>query len=119
MLFEIELDALLARDVPRHRPLPRLQPVRRDLALVVPDAVTHDALIAAIGPGQGLVRTARLFDVYKPAQPQPGIGAHERSLAVHLELLDPEVTLTDARIDAEVARVLTALAHALGARLRT
>ncbi len=93
--------------------------MRRDLALVVPDSLTHDALIAAIAPGHGLVRSARLFDVYKPAQPQPGIGAHERSLAVHLELLDPEMTLTEERIDAEVERVLAALARAVGARLRT
>jgi phenylalanyl-tRNA synthetase beta chain len=119
LLFEIELDALLARDLPEPLPLPRQQPVRRDLALVVPDSLTHDALIAAIGPGHGLVRTARLFDVYKPAQPQPGIGAHERSLAVHLELLDPETTLTEERIEAEVERVLAALARAVGARLRT
>lgn len=118
LLFEVELDALLAREVPVHHPLPRQQPVWRDLALVVPDALTHDALIAAIGPGHGLVRSARLFDVYKPAQPQPGIGAHERSLAVHLELLDPETTLTEERIEAEVERVLAALARATGARLR-
>ncbi len=48
----------------------------------------------------GLVRSARLFDVYKPQpQPtasQPTAAAGERSLAVRLELLDgDEATLTD------------------------
>ena len=119
VLFEIELDALTARDVPQAQPVPRLQPVTRDLALVVADGVTHDALIAAVGPGEGLVRSARVFDLYKPAQPVAGIGAHERSVAVRLELLDEAVTLNDERIDAELARVLVRLSERVGARLRT
>lgn len=47
-----------------------------------------------------------------------GIGAHERSLAVRLELLDDHATLTDERIDAVVAQVLERLQSQLGARLR-
>jgi phenylalanyl-tRNA synthetase beta chain len=118
VLFELELEALLVRDVPQFEPLPRQQPVWRDLALVVADGIAHDALLAAIAPGDGLVRSARLFDIYKPAQPVAGLGAHERSLAVRLELLDDAATLTDERIDAEVARVLQRLAQQVGARLR-
>jgi len=118
VLFELELEALLVRDVPRFEPLPRQQPVWRDLALVVADGVGHDALLAAIAPGEGLVRSARLFDIYKPSQPVAGIGANERSLAVRLELLDEAATLTDDRIDAEIARVLQRLAQQVGARLR-
>jgi phenylalanyl-tRNA synthetase beta chain len=119
VLFELELAALLARDVPQFQPLPRQQPVWRDLALVVADGVGHDTLMAAVGAGDGLVRSARLFDLYKPAQPVAGIGAHERSLAVRLELLDDQATLTDERIDAELARVLVRLSERVGARLRT
>jgi phenylalanyl-tRNA synthetase beta chain len=118
VLFELELEALLVRDVPQFQPLPRQQPVSRDLALVVADGVSHEALIDAIGPGEGLVRSARLFDIYKPAQSVAGIGVHERSLAVRLELLDEAATLTDERIDAELARVLQRLAQRVGARLR-
>jgi phenylalanyl-tRNA synthetase beta chain len=65
-----------------------------------------------------VVRSARLFDVYKPAAAAADIAAGERSLAVRLELLDGESTLTDERIDAEVARVIAALGAKLGARLR-
>ena len=64
------------------------------------------------------MRSARLFDVYKPAEAAPGIAAGERSLAVRLELLDDEATLTDERIEAEVARVIAVLRERLGARLR-
>ena len=46
------------------------------------------------------------------------IAAGERSLAVRLELLDEAATLTDERIDAEVARVVETLRSRLGARLR-
>lgn len=118
VLFEIELAALTAREVPQFEPLPRQQPAWRDLALVVADGVSHDALLAAIGAGDGLLRSARLFDIYKPGRPVAGIGAHERSLAVRLELLDDHATLTDERIDAVVAQVLERLQSQLGARLR-
>ncbi len=119
VLFEVELAALTERDVPRFEPLPRQQPVWRDLALVVADTVSHDALLAAIGPGEGLVRSARVFDVYRPAMPGGGIGEGEHSVAVRLELLDDQATLTDERIDAELGRVLVRLSQAVGARLRT
>jgi len=119
MLFEVEADAAMQREVPQYQPLSRLQAVTRDLALIVHERVTHDALIAAArGAGSGLVRSATLFDVYRPKQPTAEIGAHERSLAVRLELLDPDTTLTDERIDAEVAAVVEALRLQLGARLR-
>jgi len=121
LLFELDLEALLERDLPVAAPIPRLQPVWRDLALIVGDRVGHDALIDAVGVGTGLVRSARLFDVWKPAAPTAEIGAGERSLAVRLELLpagDESTTLTDERIDAEVAGVAERLRERLGARLR-
>ena len=118
VLFEVELAALTTREVPQFEPLPRQQPVWRDLALVVADGVSHDALLAAIGAGDGLLRSACLFDIYKPGQPVAGIGAQERSLAVRLELLDDHATLTDERIDEAVAQVLARLQRQLGARLR-
>jgi phenylalanyl-tRNA synthetase beta chain len=64
------------------------------------------------------VRSARLFDIYRPAAPSAEIATGERSLAVRLELLDDEITLTDDRIDSTVATVLKALNERLGVRLR-
>ncbi|MFY8018716.1 MAG: hypothetical protein ACOVN9_11390 [Inhella sp.] len=46
------------------------------------------------------------------------LQADERSLAVRLELLDDDATLTDERIDAAVAAIVTATTQQLGARLR-
>ena len=117
VLFELELAAVLQRPLPAFEPLPRQQAVLRDLALVLKDDVKHDALVAAL-EHDALIRRATLFDVYKPAQAVAGIGADERSLAVRLELLDPEATLTDERIDAAVAAAVARVAQAFGGRLR-
>ena len=118
VLFELALDAVLMRPVPAYRPVPRQQAVWRDLALVVADAVQHDALMAALRTDPtGLVRSATLFDVYKPGIPVAGMGSDERSLAVRLELLDIETTLTEDRIDTAVTAAV-ARAAACGARLR-
>ena len=119
LLFEIDLGALLERDIPVLEPVQRQQSAWRDIAVVARDDVTHDALMQAIGAsGSTLVRSARLFDIYKPATPGGEIGAGERSLAVRLEVLDDDTTLTDERIDGVVAEVVKALNQRLGVRLR-
>ena len=64
------------------------------------------------------MRSVSLFDVYRPARPQPALAAGERSLALRLELLDPDNTLTDERIDAVVAAATARACTAFGARLR-
>jgi phenylalanyl-tRNA synthetase beta chain len=119
VLFELDLEAVLERDVPRFAPIARHQPAWRDLALVVPDGTSHDTLIDALrADPAGHVRAATLFDVYKPTTATSDIGADERSLAVRLELLDPETTWTDERIGAVVEAAIVRAAAAVGARLR-
>jgi phenylalanyl-tRNA synthetase beta chain len=85
------------------------------VALVVGEGVTHDALIAAlVDDTTGLVRSAHLFDLYKPK----GTDGHERSMAVRLELRDDNATLTDERIDAVMQQAIERATTRLGARLR-
>ena len=120
LLFELDLDALLARPLPQPVAIPKQQSAIRDLALVLPDRVDHDTLIATVlADTTGLVRSAALFDLYKPKAATPGIGADERSLAVRLELRDDQATLTEERIEAAVGATLARLQLQLGARLRT
>jgi phenylalanyl-tRNA synthetase beta chain len=120
VLFELDAQALVTRVVPAFTSVPKMQSVFRDLALVVNDAATHDSLITAIvqAPADGLVRGARLFDIYKPKTPVSGIAENERSLAVRVELRDDEQTLTDERIEACMASVVSALSQGVGARVR-
>jgi phenylalanyl-tRNA synthetase beta chain len=119
VLFELDLAALLVRPVPSAVPVARQQVVTRDLALVLPDHVSHDEMMAvALADDSGLVRSARLFDLYKPKTAQAGISADERSLAVRIELRDDNETLTDERIEAAMSAAVARLQSQLGARLR-
>ncbi len=120
LVFELELDAVLAREVPVFAPVSRQQPVQRDVALVVREGVSHDALVGALrADPAGLIRAATLFDVWKPTRgTATGLDDNERSLAIRLELLDFEQTLTDDRIEAAVQAAVARAAAAFGARLR-
>jgi phenylalanyl-tRNA synthetase beta chain len=121
VLFEIDLDAVLSREVPSFEPVPRFPPAERDIAVIVADPVTHSALMEAIHAADtgGLVRDALLFDVYKPKQAAAGMAAGEKSLAVRLTLASPEATLTDDQIDTAVRAVVERIGERLGGRLRS
>ncbi len=120
MMFELDLQAVVDRPVPAFEAVPKFQPVQRDLALVVADSVTHDAVLGAVrsAPTGGLLRDAFLFDVYKPKQAVAGVSAGEKSLAVRLTLASSEATLTDEQIDGAVKAVVSCIASQLGGRLR-
>ena len=120
MLFELDQAALAQRSIPVFAPLPRQQSVWRDIAVVAGEQISHAALMQAIEAVPGsLVRSARLFDIYKPSQAGTGFGPGERSLAVRLEIRADDAPLTDEHIDAVVGQVLETLQRRLGLRLRT
>ena len=119
VVFELDAQALMQRPLPDFVPLPRQQPVWRDIAVVARKNVAHDALVAAIlASGDGVVRGATLFDVYEPKSAGGDIGEDERSLALRIELRNDAEPLTDDRIDRAVAFVLAALEREFGVRLR-
>lgn len=120
LMFELDLDAVLSRDVPSFTSVGRFQSVERDLALIVDESVSHAVLIAAIhdAPTQGLLRSAALFDLYRPRQPDPGFDASEKSLAVRLTLRSDAATLAEDQIETAVQAVIHHLGNRLGARLR-
>ena len=120
VLFELDVPALLARPVPAYVPVARQQAVTRDIALVVGEAVGHDAVIGSLlgADTGGLLRSARLFDVYRPAAGAAGFQPGERSVAIRLELLDDDAPLTDERSDAAVKAAIDAARQGVGARLR-
>jgi phenylalanyl-tRNA synthetase beta chain len=119
VLFELQLPPLLALPVPVFQPMERLQPVWRDLALVLREDVTHAALIGILSADpSGLVASATLFDIYKPAAGAMGWLPGERSLAVRLALQAQEATLTEEQIQAAVDAAVSRAHAAFGARLR-
>jgi phenylalanyl-tRNA synthetase beta chain len=117
ILFELDLEAVLQRDVPVAQGVARFQAVERDVAVIVAEKVTHAELMSAIqeAPTAGLLKNAVLFDVFRPQATQ-GV---EKSLAVRLTLNSDEATLTDVQIETTVKAVLDHLASKLSARLRS
>ena len=120
IVFELALDALLQRPVPRFQPVSKRQPVERDIAVIVSEAVTHAALLAAIhgADTRGLLKSATLFDIYRPQQGNAFMQLGEKSLAVRLVLCSEDATLTDEQIEATIEAVLENLTTSLQARLR-
>ncbi|MBS0315788.1 MAG: phenylalanine--tRNA ligase subunit beta [Proteobacteria bacterium] len=120
VLFELALDPVLSKDVPSFRPVARQQAVARDIAVIVPEQVTHAALLAAIhaAADASLLQDATLFDLYRPKQATNALAANEKSLAVRLSLCSDQATLTDEQIDSQVQTIVDALSRRLGARLR-
>jgi phenylalanyl-tRNA synthetase beta chain len=119
VVFELDLDLVLRRRLPVFEPIARHQPAWRDLALVVHESKSHDALTAALGDDPlGLVTRVTLFDVYKPTVQGSDMAPGEHSMAVRIELLDREATLTEDRIDAAVTAAVARAATVVGARLR-
>ena len=114
--FELDLAPLAQRAVPRASELSRYPSVRRDIALVVPEATPWAALQASLETALGpLLREVRLFDRYVG----PGLDSGSKSLAMGLIMQDVSRTLTDRDADQAVATALEALAKDCGARLRS
>jgi phenylalanyl-tRNA synthetase beta chain len=115
LAFELDLEALARRAIPVATALSRFPLVRRDLALVVPDATPWGAVEATLKSALGpLLREVRLFDVYRGA----GLDTDTRSVAMGLILQDVSRTLTDHDADGAVAAAVSALARECGAVLR-
>ena len=114
---DLDLDAVLdaARDVAPAPEVSTYPVAKEDVALVVDDGVTAEALRSALAAGGGdLLESVRLFDVYSGPQVPEG----KKSLAFSLRLRAPDRTLTDEDITGVREAALAAAAE-LGAALRT
>jgi phenylalanyl-tRNA synthetase beta chain len=116
VVFEVALDALTDGAVPHGRVVSRLPVVRRDLALVVDDAVPAQALLDALEAAKPAhVVSIGLFDVYRGR----GLAEGRKSLAILVLMQDTSRTLTDADIDATESLLLAVARDRFGATLRS
>ncbi len=109
--LEVDLDALLDQPhgVEAYAPVSRYPSSDIDLAFVVDDEVVAGAVRATIvDAGAPLVRSVRLFDVFRSDTLGPG----RRSLAFALRLQADDRTLTDDEVAEVRAAVITAVAAA-------
>lgn len=96
-------------------PLPKFPAVERDLALVLPQKINADRIIARIKEISGnLVERVELFDVYQGEQ----VGPDQRSLAFSITYRSKERTLNDSEVNELQAELLRKLNAEFGAAVR-
>jgi phenylalanyl-tRNA synthetase beta chain len=114
-VFELELAASFKAQVPEYTEISRLPVVRRDLALVIDEAVQFSAIDAVVREAApALLKELSVFDVYRG----PGVEKGKKSIALGLSLQDTSHTLTDVEIETVITRIVEQLVQRLDARLR-
>jgi phenylalanyl-tRNA synthetase beta chain len=114
---ELNLDQLLARRnaAKSFKALPQFPGSRRDVAMLVPEATTHDAVLGAVRQAKPQnLETVELFDVFRGKN----IPAGQKSVAYAFTYRGTEKTLTDAEVNAAHEKVLAQFKTALNATLR-
>ncbi|MDO5394384.1 MAG: phenylalanine--tRNA ligase subunit beta [Bacteroidales bacterium] len=115
---EIDFDALSALALKRSvtfAELPKTQPVKRDLALLVDKSVTMADIENAVRDAERrLLRSVELFDVYEGDK----LPAGKKSYAITMTIQDNEKTLNDKAIDAVMKKITANLGKKVGAELR-
>jgi phenylalanyl-tRNA synthetase beta chain len=116
-LAELNFDQLLVRRVPSKifKPLPAFPAIRRDVAMLVPEATSHEAVANVVKQ----VRPANLekFEVFDIFRGQ-NIPAGEKSLAYAFTYRNPERTLTDAEVNTAHEKLVEQFKQTLQATVR-
>lgn len=117
LLAELNLDQLLARRNPAKsfKALPQFPAIHRDLAMLVAEATTHDAVLQAVKQAKPAnLESVDLFDVFRGKNIPDG----QKSLAYAFTYRSPEKTLTDADVNAAHEKMVEAFKAQLGATVR-
>jgi phenylalanyl-tRNA synthetase beta chain len=117
LLAELNLDLLIARRNPAKsfKPLPAFPAIRRDVAMLVPEATTHDAVLQVVKQTKPAnLETVELFDVFRGKTVPEG----QKSLAYAFTYRAADKTLTDTEVNVAHAKVLETLKTQLKAELR-
>jgi len=115
VVFEIDLAPLLLTPMPAYQERSRFPAVVRDIALILPQHSTVQALLDALhGAAPAYVREIRLFDVYQGK----GIAPESKSLAFRVVMQDTQKTLADIDADAAIAALVRVAEDRCGAILR-
>ncbi len=121
VLFEVDVSALCAVNVPVYQEISRYQPVIRDIALIVDSSMPVQEIIDRFygekdnNPLCHIMQAVVLFDDYRGK----GLGVNEKSLAFRFTLQDINGTLQDEVVEAAISAFVAAVEKDLGARLRT
>ena len=115
VLFELQLESILTRQIPKFTALSKYPTIRRDLAIVVDEAVTMSMVGNCVKKiASNSLKKFQLFDEYRGK----GIDSGRKSLAFGITLQNHDRTLTDEEVDTIIAKVIGALEKDLDATLR-
>lgn len=116
VLFELEMDVLLQRNLAKHTEISRFPAVRRDLAVIVSHEVTVQALLDAMHSARiASVAEITVFDIYRGK----GIDFDKKSLAFRVMMQDNQKTYTDSEVDAVMLQLTELLQQKFNAQLRS
>ncbi|HDI6703395.1 TPA: phenylalanine--tRNA ligase subunit beta [Staphylococcus aureus] len=107
-VFELNFDALMAVSVGyiNYQPIPRFPGMSRDIALEVGQNIPAADLLSTIhAHGGNILKDTLVFDVYQGEHLEKG----KKSIAIRLNYLDTEETLTDERVSKVQAEIEAAL----------
>lgn len=116
-LAELNLDLILARRSAARsfKPVPAFPPVRRDIAMLVAEEVTHEAVLQAVKSAKAQnLESVELFDVFRGKN----IPAGQKSVAYAFTYRNAERTLTDAEVNAAQQKLVESLKQTLKAAIR-
>jgi phenylalanyl-tRNA synthetase beta chain len=117
LLAELNLDLLLARRNPAKtlKPIPAFPTIRRDIAMLVPEATTHEAVLGAVKQVKPAnLENVELFDIFRGQNVPAGL----KSLAYAFTYRNAERTLTDAEVNSAHEKVVEQFKRTLQATLR-
>lgn len=103
-VFELNFDALMAVSVGyiNYQPIPRFPGMSRDIALEVDQNIPAADLLSTIhAHGGNILKDTLVFDVYQGEHLEKG----KKSIAIRLNYLDTEETLTDERVSKVQAEI--------------
>ncbi|HFN8733512.1 TPA: phenylalanine--tRNA ligase subunit beta [Staphylococcus aureus] len=107
-VFELNFDALMAVSVGyiNYQPIPRFPGMSRDISLEVDQNIPAADLLSTIhAHGGNILKDTLVFDVYQGEHLEKG----KKSIAIRLNYLDTEETLTDERVSKVQAEIEAAL----------
>jgi phenylalanyl-tRNA synthetase beta chain len=116
-LAEFNLDLLLSkRNASKSfKALPQFPSSRRDVAMLVPETVTHEAVLQSVKQAKAAnLETVELFDVFRGK----GVPDGQKSLAYAFTYRAADKTLTDADVNSAHEKVLETLKTQLKVELR-
>jgi phenylalanyl-tRNA synthetase beta chain len=113
---EVDLAALPATQTDKQfRELPKFPAVVRDMALVLDEAVTHEAVVAAVAKCQNkFLECVELFDIFRGGS----IPTGKKSMAYSLTFRAGDRTLTDAEVNGAHEQLKRQLQQAVQCEVR-